>query len=176
MQWVLSYPFWDVMSIEPHVLRCNEYWATHSEIQWVLSSMFWDAMSIELPILRCNEFWAPCSEIQRVLSPMFWDSMSIEPHVLRFNEYWAPCSVIHWVLGSQFWDLMSIVIYVMSVYSRNLTCFNSWQLYFSSKFIVSQCDKSLSAGFIPINTWQQRASLPFKPAQGHCLHVKIYLC
>ena len=24
-------------------------------------------------------------------------------------------------------------------------------------------DQSLAAGFIPINTWQQRASLPFKP-------------
>ena len=28
--------------------------------------------------------------------------------------------------------------------------------------------------FIPINTWQQRASMPLKPAQGHCLQVKIY--
>ena len=28
------------------------------------------------------------------------------------------------------------------------------------------------AGFIPINTWQQRASLPFKPASGHRLQVK----
>ena len=54
----------------------------------------------------------------------------------------------------------------MGVYYRNLKCFNPWQLYFSSKFNVSQCDKSLAAGFIPINTWQQRASLPFKPAQG----------
>ena len=35
-------------------------------------------------------------------------------------------------------------------------CFNRWQLYFSSKFNVSQCDKSLSAGFNPIKTWQQR--------------------
>ena len=40
---------------------------------------------------------------------------------------------------------------------------------------MSQCDKSLAAGFIPINTWQQRASLPLKHAQGHCLQVKIYL-
>ena len=37
---------------------------------------------------------------------------------------------------------------------------------------MAQCDKSLSAGFIPINTWQQRASTPFKPAQGHRLQVK----
>ena len=41
-------------------------------------------------------------------------------------------------------------------------------------FNVSQCDKSLSAGFIPINTWLQRAAMPFKPAQGHRLQVKIY--
>ena len=33
--------------------------------------------------------------------------------------------------------------------------------------------QSLAAGFIPIKTWQQGASLPFKPAQGHCLQVKI---
>ena len=52
-------------------------------------------------------------------------------------------------------------------------CFNHWQLYFSFKFNVSQCDKSLAAGFILINTWQQRASMPFKPTQGHRLQVKI---
>ena len=34
-------------------------------------------------------------------------------------------------------------------------------------------DKSLAAGFIPINTWHHRASLTFKPAQGHCLQVKM---
>ena len=51
----------------------------------------------------------------------------------------------------------------VSVYYRHLTCFNRWQLYFSSKFNVSQCDKSLSPGFIPINTWQQRAATPLKP-------------
>ena len=28
-------------------------------------------------------------------------------------------------------------------------------------------------GFIPINTRQQRASLPFRPGQGHCLQVKM---
>ena len=33
-------------------------------------------------------------------------------------------------------------------------------------------DQLLAAGFIPINTWQQRASFPFKPAQGHRLQVK----
>ena len=70
--------------------------------------------------------------------------------------------------------LYGIVIYPMSVYYRNLTCFNRWQLYFSSKFNVSQCDKSLSAGFNPIKTWQQRAAMPLQPAQGHRLQVKIY--
>ena len=45
--------------------------------------------------------------------------------------------------------------------------------YFSSKFNLSQCDKSLAAGFIPINTCQQRASMPFKPAQGHRPKVKM---
>ena len=34
-------------------------------------------------------------------------------------------------------------------------------------------DKSLAAGFIPNNTWLQRASLPFKPTQGHRLQVKM---
>ena len=41
-------------------------------------------------------------------------------------------------------------------------------------FNVSQCDKSLSKGFIPINTWQQRAATPLKPTKGHRLQVKIY--
>ena len=40
---------------------------------------------------------------------------------------------------------------------------------------VLQCHKSLAAGIIPINTWQQRASLPFKPTQGHRLQVKMLL-
>ena len=34
-------------------------------------------------------------------------------------------------------------------------------------------DQSLASGFIAIKTWQQRAALPFKPAQGHSLQVKI---
>ena len=38
---------------------------------------------------------------------------------------------------------------------------------------VSQCDKSLAAGFVPINTWQQRASLPFKLAQGHPIVANV---
>ena len=70
--------------------------------------------------------------------------------------------------------MTSIVIYLMSVYYRNLTCFNRWQLYVSYKFSVSQCDKSLSAGFNPIKTWQQRAAMPLQPAKGHRLQVKIY--
>ena len=32
-------------------------------------------------------------------------------------------------------------------------------------------DQSLAVGFIPINTWQQRASLPFKPG---VLERKVY--
>ena len=32
-------------------------------------------------------------------------------------------------------------------------------------------DQSLDVGFIPINTWQQRASLPFKPG---VLERKVY--
>ena len=32
-------------------------------------------------------------------------------------------------------------------------------------------DQSLAAGFIPINTWQHRASLPFKPG---VLERKVY--
>ena len=32
-------------------------------------------------------------------------------------------------------------------------------------------DQSLATGFIPINTWQQRASLPFKPS---VLERKVY--
>ena len=66
---------------------------------------------------------------------------------------------------------------LISVYYRNLTCFNRWQLYISSKFNVSQCGRSLTnhwpQGFIPINTRQQRASLPFKPGQGHDATVVI---
>ena len=38
--------------------------------------------------------------------------------------------------------------------------FQSLKLYFAMRLIV---DQSLAAGFIPINTRQQRASLPFKP-------------
>ena len=72
---------------------------------------------------------------------------------------------MHWI---------SIVIYLMSVYYRNLTSFNRWQWYVSSKFNVSQCDKSLWAGFNPITTWQQRAATPWQPARGHRLQVKIY--
>ena len=34
-------------------------------------------------------------------------------------------------------------------------------------------DQSLAPGFIPINTWQQRASLPFKPG-GDVLERKVY--
>ena len=34
-------------------------------------------------------------------------------------------------------------------------------------------DQSLVTGFIPINTLQQRASLPFKPGQGHDATVDI---
>ena len=34
-------------------------------------------------------------------------------------------------------------------------------------------EQSLAAGFIPIYTWQQRASLPLNPAQEHRLQVKI---
>ena len=48
-------------------------------------------------------------------------------------------------------------------------------MYISSKFNVSLCDISPVTGFIPINTWQQRASLPFKPAQGHHLQGKMVL-
>ena len=54
-----------------------------------------------------------------------------------------------------------------------LEVFQSLTVVLFIKFKVSQCDKSLAAGFIPINTWQQRASMPFKPAQRHCLQVKI---
>ena len=34
-------------------------------------------------------------------------------------------------------------------------------------------DPSQAGGFVPFNTWQQRASLPLKPAQGHGLQVKV---
>ena len=34
-------------------------------------------------------------------------------------------------------------------------------------------DQSLATRFIPINTLQQRASLPFKPGQVHHLQVKM---
>ena len=34
-------------------------------------------------------------------------------------------------------------------------------------------DQSLATDFIPINTPQQTASLPFKPGQGHHLQVKM---
>ena len=34
-------------------------------------------------------------------------------------------------------------------------------------------DQSLAAVFFPIKTRQQRASLPFKPGQGHRLQVKL---
>ena len=37
---------------------------------------------------------------------------------------------------------------------------------------MSQCDKSLSAGFIPINIWQQRAATPLQP----CSPLKEIVC
>ena len=43
-----------------------------------------------------------------------------------------------------------------------LTCFNCWQLYILPKLNVSQYG-SLAAGYIPIKTRRQRASLRFKP-------------
>ena len=64
----------------------------------------------------------------------------------------------------------------MSVYYRNLTCFNRRQLYFSSKFNVSQCDKSLSAGFVPINTWQQRALHGSRGLQRRYSPLKDSVC
>ena len=55
---------------------------------------------------------------------------------------------------------MVIVIYLIRVYYRNLMCFNRVVHFNVSQLII---DQSLAAGFIPINTGQQRASLPFKP-------------
>ena len=77
--------------------------------------------------------------------------------VLTLFQCVSSIFILHWVLTIE-----------------ELMCFNLWQLYFSSKFNVLQCNKSLAAGFIPNNTWQQRASLPLKPTQGHHLQVKIY--
>ena len=37
---------------------------------------------------------------------------------------------------------------------------------------MSQCDKSLCAGFNPITTWQHWAATPLQPAQGHCLQLR----
>ena len=34
----------------------------------------------------------------------------------------------------------------------------------------------LAAGFIPINTWQQRASLPFKPGPGYLELCSVNVC
>ena len=67
---------------------------------------------------------------------------------IRYHTFW--CNT--WKLG-----LSNIVIYLISVNYRNLVCFNHWQLYISSRF-----NQSLTMGFIPINTQQQRASLSFK--------------
>ena len=53
----------------------------------------------------------------------------------------------------------------MSVYYRNMTCLNRWQLYFSSKFNVSQCDKSLTGGFIPINTCSRGLQQHWSPLE-----------
>ena len=54
-----------------------------------------------------------------------------------------------------------IVIYLISVYYRNLTFVAMWL----------NVDQSLAASFMPINTRQQRASLPFKPG---VLERKVY--
>ena len=37
-------------------------------------------------------------------------------------------------------------------------------------------DQTLAAGFIAINTQQQRASLPFKPGQGYLEMWTVYAC
>ena len=91
--------------------------------------------------------------------------MAVNSHARKIElpHYYASLKLLYY-----------IIIYLKSVYYRNLTCFNRWQLYVSYQFNVSQCDKSLSAGFNPIKTWQQRAAMPLQPAQGHRLQVQIY--
>ena len=60
-------------------------------------------------------------------------------------------------------DLRCNVKYLISVYYRNLMCFNRWQLYISSKFNVSPCGWSLT------NHWP-RSSFPLKHGSRglHC--------
>ena len=82
--------------------------------------------------------------------------------------FWSSLIDVSWPFNSTL-----IVIYHISVWYRNLTCFDRWQLYI---YLNLTCRNGASAaGFNPIKTWQQRASLPLKPAQGHRLQVKIPL-
>ena len=68
--------------------------------------------------------------------------------------------------------------------SINWNCYILWVFTIETwrGLIADSCTFHLNltcrnaAGFIPIYTWQQRASMPLKPAQGHRLQVKIYRC
>ena len=73
---------------------------------------------------------------------------SVYPGQLTFDKASFSGSTL---FSSTKWIL--IVIYLMSVYYRNLTCFNCWQSYILSKFNVSQC------GWLLTNHWL-RASFP----------------
>ena len=62
----------------------------------------------------------------------------------HYYEQITKCSLWNmWILNlydmlCSTWVWFVNVIYLMSVYSRNLTCFNRWQLYISSKFNILQ--------------------------------------
>ena len=80
----------------------------------------------------------------------------------KFSVSQCNCSLInHWLRAS------------FPLIYRGLQCHLShvcWKETFRNALIV---DQSLAAGFIPINIWQQRASLPFKPSCD-VLERKVY--
>ena len=73
-------------------------------------------------------------------------------------------------------NILFIVIYLISVYYRETQCVSIAEgctfQRIAMRLIV---DQSLATGFIPINTHQQRASLPLKPGvlEGRYLTMTI---
>ena len=64
-----------------------------------------------------------------------------------------------------------ITIYLISVYYRNLMVSIADSCTFQRVAMWLIVDQSLATGFVPINTRQQSASLPFKPG---VLERKVY--
>ena len=70
-----------------------------------------------------------------------------------------------------------ITLWFSLLYTLWVFTIETWRVSIADSctfYLYLTCDKSLSKGFIPINTLQQRAATPLKPTIGHRLQVKIY--